>query len=396
MLQFFFWICIFLVLYTYIGYAIIIYILAKLFPYPIHSKEWVKTSNSEEKQFPPLTLFITAYNEAEIIQEKMSNCLELDYPEDKIHILWVIDGSTDDSHELLRQYAKVEVVGSVLRRGKTAAINHGMEYVKTPIVVFSDANCLLNAGALKIIARQFDDPTIGCVSGEKRVAFDNDDTVSSKGEGAYWKYESLLKKLDFEFYSAVGAAGELFAVRTELFATMEEDTLLDDFMLSMRIAQKGYRIAYTADAYAVEYGSLNMEEEGKRKRRIAAGGWQSIRRLLPLLNGFKFGKLSFQYISHRVLRWSVTPFALFALFPLAAILGYRCSSPFNVFSVIFVLQCVFYLCAVLGYAMRNDPNSSKLFYIPYYFLFMNINVMRGIYYLFSRRYIGGWEKSQRK
>lgn len=392
MLQFVFWTCIFLVLYTYIGYAIVIYTLARVFPYPIKER----AQNSDRHELPPLTLFITAYNESEIILDKMLNCLALDYPKDKLNILWVIDGSTDDSRELLAKYPMVEIIGSPLRRGKTAAVNHGMEYVKTPIVVFSDANCLLNAGALKIIARQFEDPTIGCVSGEKRVAFDNDDTVSSKGEGAYWKYESLLKRLDFEFYSAVGAAGELFAVRTELFAAMEEDTLLDDFMLSMRIALKGYRIAYTADAYAVEYGSLNMEEEGKRKRRIAAGGWQSIGRLIPLLNIFKFGKLSFQYISHRVLRWSVTPFALFALFPLSAILGYRNSSSFNVFYVIFALQCLCYLCAALGYARRNNPNSSKLFYIPYYFLFMNINVMRGIYYLFSRRFVGGWEKSQRK
>lgn len=392
MLQFVFWTCISFVLYTYIGYAILIYILARLFPYPIKER----SQNSDEYELPQLTLFITAYNESEIIPDKMLNCLELDYPKDKLNILWAIDGSTDDSRELLAKYPMIKIIGSAHRKGKTAAVNHGMEYVETPIVVFSDANCLLNAGALKIIARQFEDPTIGCVSGEKRVAFDNDDTVSSKGEGAYWKYESLLKRLDFEFYSAVGAAGELFAVRTELFAAMEEDTLLDDFMLSMRIALKGYRIAYTADAYAVEYGSLNMEEEGKRKRRIAAGGWQSIGRLLPLINGFKFGKLSFQYISHRVLRWSVTPFALFTIFPLAALLGYCDSSLLNVFNIIFVAQCLFYLCAAFGYLMRNNPNSTKLFYIPYYFLFMNINVIRGIYYLFSRSFIGGWEKSQRK
>ncbi|MDQ1148017.1 cellulose synthase/poly-beta-1,6-N-acetylglucosamine synthase-like glycosyltransferase, partial [Sphingobacterium zeae] len=142
MIQFVFWTCIFLVLYTYIGYAIVIFILARLFPYPSHRKEGGQ--NSDGKQFPPLTLFITAYNEAEIIPEKMANCLELDYPVDKLHILWVIDGSTDHSHDLLKQYPMVEIVGSPLRRGKTAAVNHGMEYVKTPIVVFSDANCLLN------------------------------------------------------------------------------------------------------------------------------------------------------------------------------------------------------------------------------------------------------------
>ncbi|MDR0262002.1 MAG: glycosyltransferase family 2 protein [Sphingobacterium sp.] len=383
-----------LVIYTYLGYAFVIFMLAKLFPYP--SKKKLDYLNSHQNQFPPLTLFITAYNEAEIISKKMSNCLDLQYPSDKLHILWVIDGSTDNSRSLLEQYPMVEIVSSPLRKGKTAAVNHGMKYVKTPIVIFSDANCLLNTDALKIIASQFGDPSVGCVSGEKRVAFSDNDAVSSKGEGAYWKYESLLKRLDFEFYSAVGAAGELFALRTELFATMEEDTLLDDFMLSMRIAQKGFRIAYTPDAFAVEYGSLNMEEEGKRKRRIAAGGWQSIGRLLPLLNVFKFGKLSFQYISHRVLRWSVTPFALFALFPLTAILGYWSSSLINVFNIIFVGQCLFYICAALGYLMRNSSKSSKLFYIPYYFLFMNINVIRGIYYLFNRSFIGGWEKSQRK
>ncbi len=394
MLQFVFWTCMILVIYTYLGYAFVIFMLAKLFPYP--SKKKLDYLNSHENQFPPLTLFITAYNEAEIISKKMSNCLDLEYPSDKLHILWVIDGSTDNSRSLLEQYPMVEIVSSPLRKGKTAAVNHGMKYVKTPIVIFSDANCLLNTDALKIIASQFGDPSVGCVSGEKRVAFSDNDAVSSKGEGAYWKYESLLKRLDFEFYSAVGAAGELFALRTELFATMEEDTLLDDFMLSMRIAQKGFRIAYTPDAFAVEYGSLNMEEEGKRKRRIAAGGWQSIGRLLPLLNVFKFGKLSFQYISHRVLRWSVTPFALFALFPLTAILGYWSSSLINVFNIIFVGQCLFYICAALGYLMRNSSKSSKLFYIPYYFLFMNINVIRGIYYLFNRSFIGGWEKSQRK
>lgn len=394
MLQFVFWTCMILVIYTYLGYAFVIFMLAKLFPYP--SKKKLDYLNSHQNQFPPLTLFITAYNEAEIISKKMSNCLDLQYPSDKLHILWVIDGSTDNSRSLLEQYPMVEIVSSPLRKGKTAAVNHGMKYVKTPIVIFSDANCLLNTDALKIIASQFGDPSVGCVSGEKRVAFSDNDAVSSKGEGAYWKYESLLKRLDFEFYSAVGAAGELFALRTELFATMEEDTLLDDFMLSMRIAQKGFRIAYTPDAFAVEYGSLNMEEEGKRKRRIAAGGWQSIGRLLPLLNVFKFGKLSFQYISHRVLRWSVTPFALFALFPLTAILGYWSSSLINVFNIIFVGQCLFYICAALGYLMRNSSKSSKLFYIPYYFLFMNINVIRGIYYLFNRSFIGGWEKSQRK
>lgn len=392
---FFFWCCFALVLYTYIGYGIVIFLLVKLKP-AVSRRQAVQVTEEVAAALPAVTLFIAAYNEAQIIPEKMLNCRQLNYPKDKLKVLWVIDGSTDDSASLLQQYPEVEIVSSPARRGKTAALNHGMHYVKTPIVVFSDANCLLNSDALSIMAREFQDPTVGCVSGEKRVAFTTDDTVSSKGEGTYWKYESWLKKKDYQFYSAVGAAGELFAIRTPLFSTMPENTLLDDFMLSMKIAQDGYRIAYTPHAYAVERGSANMEEEGKRKKRIAAGGWQSIGRLLPLLNMFKYGKLSFQYISHRVLRWSITPFALIALLPLSIGIGIGMPSSLNVFNVIFVLQCVFYLCAGLGYLKKDDPNISKLWYVPYYFLFMNINVFMGIYYLWNKRYTGTWEKSQRK
>jgi cellulose synthase/poly-beta-1,6-N-acetylglucosamine synthase-like glycosyltransferase len=392
MLEFIFWCSLLLVLYTYVGYAIVIYVLAKYRAYQPH----VQVHCLSQEELPEVTLFIAAYNEADIIAEKMANCRALAYPKHKLKILWVIDGSSDHSEVLLQQYPDVQVVSSPLRKGKTAAINHGMSVVHTPIVVFSDANCFLNTDALTIIVHQFNDPSIGCVSGEKRVAFSDGDTISSKGEGTYWKYESLLKKLDFQYYSAVGAAGELFAIRTALFTVMPEDTLLDDFMLSMGIAQKGYRIAYTPDAYAVESGSLNMEEEAKRKRRIAAGGWQSINRLLPLLDIFTYGKLSFQYLSHRVLRWSVTPFALFALLPLSFILGLGYVSPYNVFHVIFASQVLFYLCAGIGYLQRDHPNVSKLFYVPYYFIFMNINVVLGIYYLFGNQHRGGWEKSQRK
>ncbi|CDS94044.1 conserved membrane hypothetical protein [Sphingobacterium sp. PM2-P1-29] len=392
MLEFIFWCSLLLVLYTYVGYAIVIYVLAKYRPYRTQEE----TVCQRKDELPEVTLFIAAYNEADIIAEKMANCRALAYPNHKLKILWVIDGSTDHSEVLLQQYPDVQVMSSPLRKGKTAAINHGMGVVHTPIVVFSDANCLLNTDSLTIIVQQFNDPSIGCVSGEKRVAFSDADTISSKGEGTYWKYESLLKKLDFQYYSAVGAAGELFAIRTSLFTVMPEDTLLDDFMLSMGIAQKGYRIAYTPDAYAVESGSLNMEEEAKRKRRIAAGGWQSINRLLPLLDIFTYGKLSFQYLSHRVLRWSVTPFALFALLPLSFILGLGYVSPYNVFHVIFASQVLFYLCAGIGYLQRDHPHVSKLFYVPYYFIFMNINVLLGIYYLLSKQHRSGWEKSQRK
>lgn len=386
-----FWVCLFIVLYTYIGYGILIYMLAKLAPY-----KSVDNIDLQEENLPAITLFITAYNEADIIDEKMANCLSLTYPSDRLRILWVIDGSTDHSDTLLRRYPEAQVIHSPERRGKTAAINHGMQYVTTPFVIFTDANCMLNEDALNQIMRQFQDSSIGCVAGEKRIAFEDEDTISSKGEGVYWKYESFLKKMDFQYYSTVGAAGELFAIRTSLFKKMPEDTLLDDFMLSMRIAQKGYRIAYTPNAYAVERGSFDMHEEGKRKKRIAAGGWQSMRRLLPLLNIFKYGRLSFQYVSHRVLRWSLAPLALFTLWPLSLLLGAMDTSQNYVFFVIFGLQSICYFCAYIGMLKKSDSKVSSFFYIPYYFIFMNVNALKGITYLLTNQQKGSWEKTKRR
>ena len=189
------------------------------------------------------------------------------------------------------------------------------------------------------------------------------------GEGIYWKYESTLKALDARLYSAVGAAGELFAVRRELFEAMEPDTLLDDFILSLRITMKGYTIAYCTNAYAIESGSADMREEEKRKVRIAAGGLQSIWRLRPLLNPFRYGTLSFQYTSHRVLRWSITPFLLFALFPLnIAILLLGGSAIF--YGVLLAMQVLFTDWDIGGYYLSTKQIKKQVAFYPLLFFYL--------------------------
>ena len=234
---------------------------------------------------------------------------------------------------------------------------------------------------------------VGCVSGEKRVAARHEGQAAAEGEGIYWKYESTLKRWDSALYSAMGAAGELFAVRMSVYEAAPSNALLDDFMISMLILKKGYKIAYTSDAYAMEYGSANMEEESKRKRRIAAGGLQSIWWLRSLMNPFKYPITSFLFVSHRVLRWSITPFALLALIPLNVALVMMKSG--TVYTVIWILQILFYLSAFMGYLMASRGKKNKLLYVPYYFLFMNINVFRGISYLRSHKSSGAWEKAKR-
>ncbi|WP_293667187.1 glycosyltransferase family 2 protein [uncultured Parabacteroides sp.] len=381
-----FWFGLVIVFYTYIGYGILLYLLVRI-------KELFKkkTILHFPEPFPEVTLFIAAYNEEGIIAKKMENCRNLSYPGDKLHIVWVTDGSNDQTNDLLATYKNITVLFNPERKGKTAALNRGMQYVSTPYVIFTDANTMLNTDAIIEIVRCFSNPKVGCVAGEKRV-----DTQSAQGatagEGIYWKYESALKNLDDRLYSAVGAAGELFAIQTRLFEEMPSDTLLDDFILSLRIAAKGYKIAYCKEAYATETASLDMREEEKRKIRIAAGGLQSVWRLKSLLNIFQYGILSFQYVSHRVLRWTLTPLMLFLLLPINAFLAVS-GNPFYI-GLLF-LQLLFYIAAYAGYRMEQRNLRNKLLFIPYYFVFMNINVIRGFFYLIRNKGNGAWSKAKR-
>lgn len=268
-----FWAGVFLVFYTYLGYGILLWLLVKIREAVHPARRYAFPADP-----PEVTLLIAAYNEQEVVAEKMANCRALDYPAGKLRVTWITDGSTDRTVELLAAYPEVTVLHDPRRGGKTAALNRALGIVRTPLVVFTDANTMLNPEAVAQVVRCFEDPAVGCVAGEKRVA-GTGNTGAAATEGVYWKYESKLKELDHRLYSAVGAAGELFAVRRELWQTLREDTLLDDFVCSMLIAAQGYRIAYCKEAYALESPSADMGEEGKRKKRIAAGGLQSVWRL---------------------------------------------------------------------------------------------------------------------
>ena len=386
-----FWIALFIVFYTYIGYGILLYIiirLKRLFVGRPH--EAVLPADDE---LPTMTLMICAYNEEDIVKEKMANTLALDYPKDKFRIMWVTDGSNDHTNELLAAYPEVDIVFSPERRGKTAALKHGLRELKTRYVAFTDANTMINTGALREIARLFSDPTVGCVSGEKRVAARKAGEMASEGEGLYWRYESTLKRWDSELYSAMGAAGELYAIDPQLCREVPDEALLDDFMLSMYVVQAGKRIAYTSDAYARAYGSANIYEESKRKRRIAAGGLQSIWWLRSMLNPLRQPLVTFQYVSHRVLRWSITPVAMVLLLIVNIALVAMGAGTF--YTVMLILQTLFYLMALAGWLTNRFGYKNKLLYTAYYFMFMNFNVFRGMAYLRSHGKSGAWEKAKR-
>ena len=391
-LKIIFWILLFIIVYTYVGYGILLYIIIKIRRvFNIGQKPILNTDYE-----PEVTLFIAAYNEKDYVDAKMKNSLELDYPKEKFNIIWVTDGSDDGTPDLVRKYPNTTVHHLDARNGKIGAMNRGMAFVKTPIVIFSDANTGLGKESIRRIVTLFATPKVGCVSGEKRIINKETDVASGAGEGLYWKYESTLKKWDAELYSVVGAAGELFAIRTELYRHVEPDTLLDDFIISLRVAQDGYTIQYDPDAYAIETASANVKEELKRKVRISAGGIQAIVRLRSLLNIFKYGTLSFQYISHRVLRWTLTPLCLVVLIPLLFILGvYEGIFSFGLYSTIFWLQSLFYVAALTGWFLENRETRVKILFVPYYFFIMNLSVVLGFFRYMKKSQSVNWERSKR-
>lgn len=380
------------VIYTYVGYGIVLYFLVKIKRF-FSKKKPAAAAGSYE---PEVTLFIAAYNEKDYVADKMKNTLSLDYPKDKLRIVWVTDGSDDGTPELLRQYKEATVLHESARNGKIGAMNRGIKLVTTPIVIFSDANTMLGKESIRRIVRLFETPTVGCVSGEKRILDKAADVASGAGEGLYWKYESALKKWDAELYSVVGAAGELFAIRTELYREVEKDTLLDDFIISLRVAQEGYTIQYDPEAYAIESASANVKEELKRKIRISAGGIQSVVRLRSLLNIFRYGVLSFQYISHRVLRWTLTPLCLLLLIPAGfALAWYEGLFSPGVYAILFWLQIAFYVMALTGWFLENRSTSIKILFVPYYFFIMNLSVVLGFMRYMKKAQTVNWERAKR-
>lgn len=386
------WSGLFMVFYSYLGYGLLLFFLVKM------KRLFVVSKPLPEADLPAVTFTVCAFNEEEWMADKIRNCLAFDYPPEKITFFFVTDGSSDGTAEVVKNFpfpekTRWKLLHQPERRGKIAAFDRSMAFVETPIVISTDANTVVNKEAIRLLVRHFADPQVGAVAGEKRIFQQEKDAASGAGEGIYWEYESLLKKWDAELWSVVGAAGELFAIRTVLYEAVPKDTIIEDFYLTLRIAQRGFRVMYEPEAAASEGYSANVKEELKRKIRIAAGGLQAISRLGGLLNPFKYGVLSFQYISHRVLRWTLAPLFLPLIFLANAWLAASTNSVF--YRMLFAAQVVFYAAALVGWLLERRSIKVKMLFVPYYFCVMNYAVYAGF-----GRFVRGkqsvlWEKSKR-
>lgn len=341
--------------------------------------------------YPTVSFIVAAYNEEDCIEKKALNSLELNYPKEKMEFIFITDGSTDNTHSILLKYPSIQVFHSPERKGKSAALNRAASIAKNDILIFSDANTILNKNACVNISRHYYFKETGGVAGEKKViSGPGSKNEVGHGEGLYWKYESLLKKLDSDFYSVVGAAGELFSLRRKLYEPVAENVILDDFIISMKVAEKGYRVIYEPNAYAMELPSFSLKDERKRKIRIAAGGFQAMKMLPGSLNVWKNFKLSFLYISHRVLRWTVSPLGL--ILALIANLVLFLTSDLAIYKILFAGQLLFYGMALL---IMITGSNFKLFKLSYYFVFMNVSVVVGFYRFLKGKQPATWEKARR-
>ncbi len=386
-----FWIFTGLILYTYFGYTLLLLVISL-----VTFRLWRKDRSSwAEEELPEVTLLIAAYNEIDVVEEKIANTRALNYPSSRLHVLWITDGSDDGTPEKLNEFPDVKVLHETQRAGKTAALNRAMQAVKTPYTIFCDANTVLDREAIRRLVGPFRDARIGCVAGEKRILKNLSDTAAGSGEGAYWQYEAVIKSLESKCYSALAAAGELYAIRTDLFKPVAQDVIIDDFFISMQIAMAGYKIRYVPQAFASESASANIREELKRKIRIASGGFQAIARMPHLLNVFRFGFLSFEFISHKLLRWAVVPIALIAVLFLNILLVIESGNTPGIYHYILMLQGFFYLMVLAGLLFERKTTRLKIFFLPYYLIIINYAQLAGLIRFLSKKQSAAWEKAKR-
>src|SRR3989338_6907469 len=299
-----FWIGLVVLFYTYLGYPLLLMLLNRF-------KAGRSQSTFDKKgRLTPVTLLIAAYNEEKVIKEKIINALRLEYPENLLEIWIASDGSSDRTNDIVREFIGKNNRLHLLelpRMGKAEVINRSMAQLRTEIVVFSDANTEFSPDALKKLVMHSSDTGTGCVCG--RLIYRNPgDIMSGKGESFYWRYETALKKMESKLGYIAGANGAIYAIRRELFEPLPTGTINDDFMISMRIVQEGFKSVYDENAIAYEDVAPNMESEFRRHVRDGAGHYIAVYHLPGLLNPF-LGLRSFIYWSHKLLRW-IAPFVL--------------------------------------------------------------------------------------
>tara|TARA_B100000809_G_scaffold239323_1_gene260784 strand:- start:605 stop:1789 length:1185 start_codon:yes stop_codon:yes gene_type:complete len=328
----------------------------------------------DEDFLPEVSLLISCYNEVDVVDEKIQNSFDIDYPKDKITIIIISDGSDDGTDEIAKNYASqgVKLIRQEGRLGKTSAINLAMEQVTSDLVVFSDANAMYKPSAIKKLIRNFVDEKIGYVVGAALYT-DGKTSAAAASEDIYWKYELALKTMESNLHSVVGGDGAIYAIRKHLFITLNAKDI-NDFVNPLQIIEQGYRGIFEPDAICLEETAGDFSKEAKRKQRIVNRSFRGLMKVKAVLNPFKYGFFSFEVISHKLLRWLIPIFIV--LFAVGSIyLGYQQLDEFKVTSM---LGIIFLWLAQVGFLKTEQTQISKIFFLPYYFLMVNYYSLMGV------------------
>lgn len=359
-----FWSAGLLFLYVFVGYPVLVWVLGRI----VH-----KGRVGDGTYHPTVTLIISAYNEAPVIREKILNSLALVYPRNKLDLLVISDGSTDGTDAIVQEY---EAEGITLKRmitrgGKTVGLNTVAPHVGSEVIVFSDANAMYHPNAIEKLVRNFQDPHIGCVTGDS-VYVNLEESRVGKSEETYWDYDRFLKVQETKIGSMVGSDGAIFAIRTHVYTSLEPDDI-NDFVLPLRIVEQGYRCVFEPEAVCQESATTYFEEEFRRKVRVVNRSWTGFWKVSGLLNPFRHGWFSMQMVSHKLLRW-LTPVFMMAMFVASVPLAYQ--SLF--YAVLLSGQVVVYgLCSV-GMIFEIQRKHNRWLSFPAYFLMVNVASFFGV------------------
>jgi cellulose synthase/poly-beta-1,6-N-acetylglucosamine synthase-like glycosyltransferase len=366
-----FWVAVGLVVYTYAGYPIVLIILRSLVRRPVDRRPIE----------PFVSVLVPSYNEAHVIAEKIRNVLAIDYPADRYELVVACDGPSDGTSEIVRSMADGHRVRAVIfdrNRGKLHVLNDVVPQLEGEIVAFSDASSMLERSALRALVTSFADPTVGAVSGIYRV-HKKDTAHLGRQEDFYWTYETFLKKQEAALGSILGCHGALYAIRRELYPFPRPDTINDDYVIPLRIVQKGYRVAY--EPAAVAYEEAHEMGGFGRRVRIMAGNVEQLRELVPLIWPPRPMTLFF-FLSHKFARL-IVPAALIV----AAVTNLMLLSE-PLYRFLGVLQFAFYTLVGLGAVWQLRPKALRL---PYYFCMINAAVLVGAYHVVRGRQTLRWK-----
>jgi len=371
-----FWLCAGLLGYVYLGYPILLAVLARARKASLSFPDAPK---------PKLTMLISAFNESAVIAAKLENAMALEYPHDRIEVFVVSDASDDGTDEIVQRYSQagVHLIRQQTRMGKSAGLNLGVSQATGDVLVFSDANALYQTDALHHLVRHFSDPCVGYVVGNARYYEKGSESASAESEGLYWKIETYLKKEESRFGSVVGGDGAIYAIRRELYSPLLP-TDINDFLNPLQIIARGYTGVFEPAAVCYEEAAESFSQEFRRKVRIVSRSLNALRRVPGVLNPFGNPRHWFSLISHKVLRW-FAPFFLMVL--LAASFALWRIPVYRAFALI---QVGFYALAVVGWFWRPNNKFGKVFSLAFYFWMVNLASLIGCLKCFRGDLAGQW------